>query len=547
MTSTIVELHGARLMAGGRQLSPHQCLPGDRVDAAGHFLSRDAQVTLGLVVSTATATATATATVSFPLFGSACPSYAILTEIVAERGDRLILDLYENGRIVVHRQEGPDAAVDARLFTALYRRILASDSDLRMPGFGSHYYTRAGVIDHTELDTFTIDPASTEDFDDALSVGADGTLYIHIVDIMAAMHHIDLPLVRALGSSLYLANEHTEHLLDVETVDAITLTVGRIRPVITVAVTVDEEGTLTSYDVYRSTICVKQRFTYEEVAELLHPEEGGWSPHAALQVFHRLATQRSSAISYKIDMPSVRLIMEEDGQPCNVSLESTTDAAHSLVATAMILCNLVVSHHLKGAGLALPNRFHAAIRGIPVEERGDPNDLATTFCLLKKMARAHYSVDQRGHFGLGLTDYVHFTSPMRRYADIVTHMILAGAAFSTAELEAEVAAINRRAIFVRSLQRLYTRTKVNRWLLSRGAEESHEVVVTSVTSAGVQWFMPSVLLNGFCHVSKLEPPRRWSLATAGFLYSDMWRVRVGDRLPASVTGSGPDIQLILYV
>jgi exoribonuclease R len=198
----------------------------------------------------------------------------------------------------------------------------------------------------------------------------------------------------------------------------------------------------------------------------------------------------------------------------------------------------VISYHLKARGLHLPNRFHAAIRGVPLGERGDLDDLTATFCLLKKMARAEYSVDRRGHFGLGLTDYLHFTSPMRRYADIVTHMILAGAAFTRADLEVEVATLNRRAAFVRSLQRFYTRTKVDRWLYKRGSE-GHEVVVTSVAAAGVQWFMPSLLLNGFCHVSMLRPARRWNFnPETGSLYADLWRIRVGDRLIGSVSGPG---------
>ena len=371
-------------------------------------------------------------------------------------------------------------------------------------------------------DSFTIDPVSTVDYDDALSVGADGTVYIHIVDIMAAMHRIDLPRVRTLGSSLYLANEHTEHLLDRETMEAVTLEEGRIRPVITVAVTLDVEGAVTHYDIYRSTILVKRRFTYESATALL-------DSHPGLAFLHRVATRRSSLVSYKIDMPSLRLHMNGIGEPVEARLESTTDDAHTLVSTAMILCNLVVSHHLKD--LDLPHRFHAPLRGIPVEKQPDSDDLAATFCLLKKMARAEYSVDRKGHFGLGLADYVHFTSPMRRYADIVVHMILAGADFSKADLEAEVAALNHRATFVRNLQRYYISVKTDRWLLKN--PDGHAVTVTSVVAAGVQWFMPSLLINGFCHVSRLRPAQRWSLDSEGALVGPAHRIRLWDRLTAS--------------
>jgi exoribonuclease R len=231
------------------------------------------------------------------------------------------------------------------------------------------------------------------------------------------------------------------------------------------------------------------------------------------------------------------------GEPIAVELESTTDAAHSLVSTAMILCNIVVSHHLQRRGLDLPNRFHSSLRGIPVTAVAADMSLVDTFCLLKKMARAEYSVDKRGHFGLGLTDYVHFTSPMRRYADIVTHMILAGAAFSRASLEVEVALINRRATFVRSLQRFYQRIKVNRWLYSHPEEQ--RVIVTSVAAAGVQWFMPSILLNGFCHVSQLLPAQRWLKECSSLVGASGKRIQLGNTLSVTVAGSPTDVDLQL--
>ena len=544
MTELIVELHGARLMAGGHQLVPENCLPGDCVDAAGHFVRREPSVTLGLVVGVTESPRTAT--VSFPLFGLACPSRATLKDVYTNAGDRLILELTGHGSIVCRRVEGPEARADARLFTRLYEAQAADVSPLPLPsfpGFGPHHYTREGVTDHTDLDTFTIDPESTTDFDDALSVGADGTIYIHIVDIMTAMHRIDLPRLRVMGSSLYLANEHTEHLLDTETMEATTLAEGRVRSVITVAVTLESESAVSSYDIYRSLIRVKRRFTYEGAAALLNE-------HAGLKVLDMVARKRNATISYKIEMPSLRLHMNAIGEPIEARLESTTDAAHTLVATAMILCNIVVSHHLKGRGLDLPNRFHAALRGIPVEKQPDPGDLAATFCLLKKMARAEYSVDRNGHFGLGLTDYVHFTSPMRRYADIVTHMILAGAAFSKTDLEEEVSALNRRSTFVRNLQRFYTHTKCCRYLDLH--PDGHQVVVTSVAPAGVQWFMPSLLLNGFCHVSLLRPAQRFLIGPDGSLVGGAGgRIRMGDRLMVSNIGSGsgpgPCLQITLSV
>jgi ribonuclease R len=178
-----------------------------------------------------------------------------------------------------------------------------------------------------------------------------------------------------------------------------------------------------------------------------------------------------------------------------------------LIAHAMIMANCKVAEHLFKNGIAIPNRFHKAPRGgkVPIITN---NPVVDAFLVIKEFTTAVYDPTSAGHFGLGLSQYVHFTSPMRRYADIVVHMILAGADFAKEDLEKEVVTLNCRATFVRSLQRYYTRVKTDRWLLSRG-EERHDVVVTSVAAAGVQWFMPSLLLNGFCHVSNFEPKQYW--------------------------------------
>ena len=548
--SFIVELHGARLIANNSFVPTSDRIPGDYVTADGSLVSRVPQITLGLVLSLHPTV------VSLPLFGPACPSRFSMGETFGiEIGNRLILELVEDGRIRLLQRFGAEPCYDAAIMTILYRRTPPLSLSPSLPPFGLPHYTREGIVDHRSFDTFTIDPATSVDFDDALSVDiASRRVYVHIVDIMSAIHTVDLPRVRTMGSTLYLANEHTEHLLSEPLVDTLSLVEGEERSTITVAVTLSETGLVTAYDIYRSVIIVKRRYSYDEVASALSLCDGDeYLPQ--LQFLANLDKMRSSKISYKIDMPSPRITMNRHGDPAEFRLESTTDAAHGLVATAMILCNMTVSYHLNDLGIKLPNRFHSGLHGIPTADRGDPTDVAATFRLLKQFKPAEYSVDNNGHFGLGLTQYVHFTSPMRRYADIVTHMILAGADFSPAALEAEVTSINQRAVFVKSLQRLYMRMKTLRFLAAH--PDAKDVVITSVNAAGVQWFMPSMLLNGFCHVSMLRPSQRWtfdsinarliglSLPSLPSL-SSLSFILAGDRMTGTVAKSTPyDVSLTL--
>ena len=141
------------------------------------------------------------------------------------------------------------------------------------------------------------------------------------------------------------------------------------------------------------------------------------------------------------------------------------------------------------------------------------NEVVDSFLLVKRFSRACYSIDEKGHFGLGLTDYVHFTSPMRRYADVLVHRLLAG--ISVPNLGEQVEHLNHRSRIVRSLQDLYERWKVHRYLATLPGP--HTVYITDVKPAGLLWFMPSLMLNGFCHVSMLRPVQYWNLGAGSSL------------------------------
>jgi len=413
-------------------------------------------------------------------------------------------------------------------------------------------YTRPDVVCHDDLDTFTIDPTDSKDFDDAISVDVvNSTIYVHIVDIASA------PLTRAEEErlerrclTLYLANEHVEHLLDEETAShRLSLVVGHPRPTVTVKLVL-REGLVQSYEIYRSTIVVKRRYTYEEAAAEL-------AVNSALQFLDALTRQRSAAVDYRIRLPSLRLTVDrETGLLTQARLEETNDPAHSLVATAMILANLTVSKHLAEKGVRLPNRFHAPLRGYmrPDELDGIQDEVVYSFILVKRFSRACYSTDEKGHFGLGLTDYVHFTSPMRRYADVVVHRLLAG--IPVPGLAEQVEHMNHRARVVRTLQDLYERWKVTRYLATLTGPLT--VYITDVKPAGVLWFMPSLMLNGFSHISMLRPRQYWRL-TKGLGVMDMLTgndisstantIRIGEAYRAEIQSVDPitcEVKLLVH-
>jgi ribonuclease R len=507
-----IELHGSRLMVkrdGEDVASPcynTTFIPYDRVRIEGDLLvlhERRAQSAVGVV----SAYIEGGILVYLAHIGPACPSRLYVYGLTAPIGYRLLLWLAADGSVQVKTYAtlgySADPAEDSKCLLDMYR--LHDERPALPMTAGPHRYTRDGVVDETALETFTIDPATSKDFDDALSVDvANRTIYVHIVDIAAAaLSEEEQKRMRERCQTLYLANEATEHLLDEATAShTLSLVVGEPRNTVTVKAVLNVDNTIASYEVYRSTIIVKRRYTYDEVDALLKTETDAGP---ALYYLKDIAEYRSAVVKYNINLPSVFFQVDpETGLTTNVETHATTTPAHQLVATAMIMANMLVSKHLHDQGVALPNRFHESLRGYDVSKAPVTGDaVADSFILLKRYARACYKVDERGHFGLGVEHYVHFTSPMRRYADVIVHKLLAGYSVETAALEAEVEWINKRSYTCRVIQDLYEHWKVINWL--KRIPGNHEVLITNVSKAGIQWFMPSLSLNGFTHISHLAP------------------------------------------
>ena len=499
-------------------------LKGDRVlNTSGTFtlIRRPPAITVAVIESPTS--------LYVPAYGSSIPFSSSL-----HVADRLLVSLNADGSVECRSVWSSDPRTDASWLRAAVQHVPVRP--VPVTSKGQALYSRPDVVDHTDLDTFTIDPKTSMDFDDAISVNLETqTVYVHIVDIAhAALTEREDATLRSQCLTLYLANEWTEHLLDsVNASDTLSLIVGQPRAVITVAMKV-AGGLIVSHEIYRSTIVVKRRYNYEEVADLLNNQLAS----SAIMWLAELTQARSAHVNYNLTLPSIRYTMNpSSGLPISLVSETTNDVAHSLVATAMIMANLVVSQHLANAGLALPNRFHETLRGIPVEDTAvTGNPVADSFVLVKKFARARYSVDERGHFGLGLTDYVHFTSPMRRYADVLVHRLLAGVRY--AELEVEVEAMNRQSIAMRGFQNLYQQCKLA-WWVKEHPDETYDVFCTDVKPVGIQWFLPALSLDGFTHVSALKPAQRWAFQDETLSGSTGHPIRLGSLLQGRVAEVNP--------
>ena len=469
--------------------------------------------------------------------------YQFLTTI--SKKDRLVLWLHQDGNIDVYSRYTSDAKDDVKCLLDMY--TLIKDRPVFSEHMKRSLYTFNDTTNHDDLNTFTIDPKTSVDFDDAISVDVENNIiYVHIVDIA----NVDLlsygnSRLRERCLTLYLSNEHTEHLLDeIDASDNLSLIIGKQRKVITVKINLNNDGIVESHEIYKSTIVVKRRWNYEEVLDTINDGTATKEINYLADLTHK----RNKNVNYSISLPSIRILSDKKtGLLESITEEKSNDISHSLVATAMILANLVVSRHLSDKGVKIPNRFHDKIRGfVEPEFQKTGNESVDSFIMVKKFAKACYSVDRKGHFGLGISDYVHFTSPMRRYADVLVHRMLAG--YENDNLESEVSWINQRASLVKICQDTYINWKLIRYL-KENMNDNYEIWITGIHKSGFLWFMPSLSLNGFMHVASLKPKQYWKFENEELIGDNNQRYKIGDKLNAKVvkvddiTG-GIDLEII---
>jgi ribonuclease R len=318
------------------------------------------------------------------------------------------------------------------------------------------------------MPTVTIDAASTRDIDDALSVvpaGADGALrlFVSIADVDDVVQDgsaIDAE-ARARGTSVYLADRVLPMLPPALSEDRLSLLEGAERAAVTVELRIDGEGVVTSIDVYESLIRSTARLTYDAVARLLDANDASDVPAAVVPTLRWLRTAAARISSVRRARGGVSLegdevyvaIDQQTHEPVEARSRLST-SAHTLVERLMVAANEAVARWLVDRGLPGVFRVHdapdeanvrelAAIahnfgfeagfsgaltpRGLAAFEaqfQGTPIAPAMQTVLRRALGPARYTARPGLHFGLAASLYLHFTSPIRRYADLAVHRVL---------------------------------------------------------------------------------------------------------------------------
>lgn len=311
--------------------------------------------------------------------------------------------------------------------------------------------------------TFTIDPEDAKDHDDAVSLTrtSEGLwlLGVHIADV----HHF-VPRGSRLdqeafhrGNSVYLVDRSVPMLPRRLTAEVCSLQPLSDRLTHTVSLLIDDDGRVHRSETFLSVIRSSARLDYDQVQDFFDGRPGRDIPSAVQPVLHdmrRLATalrrKRMAEGSIDLTLPEVKCILDSKGSPVRILKRGAGESYH-LIEEFMLAANCVVARllhkarvpsvyriheppddaqwlkmqsDLRGLGLRVSPHSKDKLNGIARDAAGTPREYTVHLAILRNLKRAVYSPKMSDHFGLSFPCYAHFTSPIRRYPDLVVHRIL---------------------------------------------------------------------------------------------------------------------------
>jgi len=313
-------------------------------------------------------------------------------------------------------------------------------------------------LDLRNVDTFTIDPENSTDLDDALSlekIGENFRISIHVADVSHYIKPGTSLDTEAYNRSftVYLPSSNIPMIPSKLSSDICSLLENKDRLAISIIINIDSNWDIIDYDIKRSVIKSNKKFTYEEAEEHRMNKDSIWYTrlNALYAIGQKLRNERfKNEISLQI--PEIKWICDENNNPLKIKVKkriSTMD----LIQSWMLLANQLVTQKINSLGdYPYIYRVHKEIYDDNINDlkkylkqlniewfdnqtkhdnikrilKEDKTNILSEI-IIKKFRPAYYSPNKEGHFAIGVDDYAHFTSPIRRYSDILIHRIILNA------------------------------------------------------------------------------------------------------------------------
>ncbi len=320
--------------------------------------------------------------------------------------------------------------------------------------------------DFRPITTFTIDPADAKDFDDALSIekldNGDYEIGVHIADVSHYVKPKSILEKEALqrATSVYLVDRTIPMLPEKLSNGLCSLRPNEDKLTFSASFIMDTEGKVKKKWFGRTIIHSDRRFTYEEAQERIESGEGDFAEEIRLlnEIAYKLKDQRFKNGAVNFETTEVKFQLDEKGKPLAVIPKVRKDA-HKMIEEFMLLANREVATHIYkwgrgengqytfvyrthdnpdpekldsfgkfaakfGHKLSTSGNISNSLNKLLDDVEGKPEQNVLEQLAIRSMAKAKYTTEAKPHFGLAFDHYTHFTSPIRRYPDVMVHRLL---------------------------------------------------------------------------------------------------------------------------
>ena len=482
------------------------------------------------------------------------------SETAATRGDKVVvrLDVWESRHVnpegTIIEVLGPSTAPGVDMLSIIRKYHLPTDFPQAVLDEAAAIPSKVeprmweGREDLRNEFIVTIDPDDARDFDDAINVeeARDGSwqLGVHIADVSAYVtpgSALDREAVKR-GNSVYLPDRVIPMLPERLSNGVCSLNPNVDRLTHSVFIEFSKEGSAKSAHFAKTVIRSAKRLNYHDAYAILQArpdDQLGERLHTAWRLASLLRRKRFKEGSLDLDFPEVKVRVDENGKPIRLE-RIENDESHQLIEEFMLAANEAVARELKNRSIPTIYRVHEnpdpeklvefrefvlsfgyhagdlthrkELQKLIASFAGKPEEQALKIGLLKSLKRARYLPQPLGHYGLAKNNYTHFTSPIRRYADLVVHRTLAerdqtrrarGDMGQLASIAEHISTTERTAAEAEIDAAKMKKLEFFQQQLDARDPQIFQATIIDVRNYGLLIELPEVLMTGLIHVSSL--------------------------------------------